>query len=39
MLERIEADRKKDLIKIEFIGLGDADQTLEFYVPRKDRNR
>jgi hypothetical protein len=41
MLERIEADRKKnlDLLKIEFTGLGDDDQTLEFYVPKKAGNR
>ena len=41
MLERIEADRKKDLnlVKIEFIGFGVADRILEFYEPKKDRNR
>ena len=41
MLERIEADRKKDLnlVKIEFIGFGVGDRILEFYEPKKDRNR
>jgi len=41
MLERIEADRKKDLtlVKIEFIGFGKADRTLEFYEPKKGGNR
>lgn len=41
MLERIEADRKKDLdlIKIEFIGLPGGDQVLEYYTSKKDRGR
>jgi len=41
MLERIEAERKKDLevVKIEFIGLPEGDQILEYYVPKKGGNR
>ena len=41
MSERMKADRKKGLtlVKIEFTGLGDANQTLEFYEPKKGGNR
>jgi hypothetical protein len=41
VLERIEADREKnfDVIKIEFIGFGVGDRTLEFYEPKKDGKR
>jgi hypothetical protein len=40
-LERIEAERKKDLrlVKIEFRGLPEGDQVLEYYVPNKRGNR
>jgi len=41
MLDRIQADRKKDLnfVKIEFIGFGVGDRTLEFYEPKKGGSR
>jgi hypothetical protein len=41
MLERIEADRKKDLdlVKIEFRGLRGGDRVLEYYTPKKGRGR
>ena len=41
MLERIEAERKKDLnlVKIEFIGFGVGDRTFEVYVPKKGGSR
>jgi hypothetical protein len=41
MLERLDDERKKNLthVKIEFLGLRDGDQTLEFFVPKTHVNR
>ncbi len=41
MWKRLEEERKKHLtlVKIEFLGLRDRDNTLEFYIPKTRDDR
>ncbi len=41
MWERLEVERTKNLtrVKVEFVGLRDGDQTLDFYVPKTHVDR